>query len=377
MPPSAPPPSSPAPSPPLPRAIDAPPPGALTPRAQGAARVLLVLALAALGLWVLHPLLPALAWAVILAIALGPLYARAERRWPPGRHNLVLPILFTLAVALVFILPLLVLGIQAAREAHDVMALARTAEETGLPVPEVLSHVPFGAQASAWWAANLSHPRAGADLLHHLDNSTAIGLSRSLGAQIVRRVVLFGFSLVALFFLFRDGKAVADQVLTAIVRLFGPRGERVARQMVASVHGTVDGLVLVGLGEGVLLGIVYFFAGVPHPVLLGALTAVAAMIPFGAPLVFGAAALVLLAAGSVVPAVVVVVAGFVVTFVADHFVRPALIGGTTQLPFLWVLLGILGGVETFGLLGLFLGPAVMAALILLWREFTGGETKAA
>ena len=58
--------------------------------------------------------------------------------------------------------------------------------------------------------------------------------------------------------------------------------------MVASVHGTVDGLVLVGLGEGVLLGIVYYFAGVPHPVLLGALTAVAAMIPFGAPLVFGA-----------------------------------------------------------------------------------------
>ena len=52
---------------------------------------------------------------------------------------------------------------------------------------------------------------------------------------------------------------------------------------------------------------------------------------------------------------------------------PALIGGTTRLPFLWVLLGILGGVETFGLLGLFLGPAVMAALVLLWREFTEGR----
>ena len=68
--------------------------------------------------------------------------------------------------------------------------------------------------------------------------------------------------------------------------------------MVASVHGTVDGLVLVGLGEGVLLGIVYYFAGVPHPVLLGALTAVAAMIPFGAPLVFGLAAAILLANGA-------------------------------------------------------------------------------
>jgi predicted PurR-regulated permease PerM len=60
----------------------------------------------------------------------------------------------------------------------------------------------------------------------------------------------------------------------------------------------------------------------------------------------------------------------VVVFVADHFVRPFLIGGAAQLPFLWVLLGILGGIETFGLLGLFLGPVVMAALISLWRDWT-------
>ena len=62
--------------------------------------------------------------------------------------------------------------------------------------------------------------------------------------------------------------------------------------------------------------------------------------------------------------------GVVVVFVADHFVRPVLIGGAVRLPFLWVLLGILGGLETFGILGLFLGPAVMAALISLWREWT-------
>jgi len=63
--------------------------------------------------------------------------------------------------------------------------------------------------------------------------------------------------------------------------------------------------------------------------------------------------------------------GMVVIFIADHAIRPVLIGGSTKLPFLWVLLGILGGVETFGLLGLFLGPAIMAALILLWRDWTG------
>ncbi|TXM73091.1 AI-2E family transporter [Methylobacterium sp. WL103] len=347
-------------------------------RGQGIARVALVLSLSALGLWILSGFLPALAWAVVLAIALWPLYARAERRFPPGGHNVVLPLVATLLVALVFLAPLVILGVQAAREAHDVLDFVRTAEKDGVPVPDVINHLPYGAaQASAWWSANLSHPDAGSDLLRKLDNDSVIGVSRNVGKEVVHRVVLFGFSLVALFFLFRDGRTIRDQVLVACNRLFGPRGERVGRQMVASVHGTVDGLVLVGLGEGVVLGIVYYFAGVPHPVLLGAFTAVAAMIPFGAALAIAIAALLLVAASSVKAAVIVAVAGFVVTFVADHFVRPALIGGTTKLPFLWVLLGILGGVETFHLLGLFLGPAVMAALMLLWREFTvGADAKA-
>ena len=99
------------------------------------------------------------------------------------------------------------------------------------------------------------------------------------------------------------------------------------------------------------------------------------MIPFGAPLVFGVAALLLLANGSTVAAVSVFALGMVITFVADHFLRPVLIGSATRLPFLWVLFGILGGVETFGLLGLFLGPAIMAALVLLWREWSEDATR--
>nr|WP_238201278.1 AI-2E family transporter [Methylobacterium aerolatum] len=347
-------------------------------KGQGVARVFLVLALAALGIWILHEFLPALAWAVVLAIALGPLYARLERAFPRTGHNILLPSLAVLAVALVFLVPLVVLGVQAAREAHDVAEFVRKAEESGIPAPEFLNRLPYGAaQATAWWNDNLGHAKAGSEILRRFDNGTVIGTGRNVGREVVHRLVLFGFSLVALFFLFRERETVRRQALTACDRLFGPRGERIGRQMVASVHGTVDGLVLVGLGEGVILGIVYYFAGVPHPVLLGAFTAVAAMIPFGAALAIAIAALLLVAAGSVTAALVVAAAGLVVTFVADHFIRPALIGGTTKLPFLWVLLGILGGVETFGLLGLFLGPAVMAALVLLWREFTEGQDRRA
>jgi predicted PurR-regulated permease PerM len=79
----------------------------------------------------------------------------------------------------------------------------------------------------------------------------------------------------------------------------------------------------------------------------------------------------------VTAAIVIGVLGMIVSFVADHFFRPTLIGNATRLPFLWVLLGILGGVETWGLLGLFLGPAIMAALMLLWREWASSREEQA
>jgi len=102
------------------------------------------------------------------------------------------------------------------------------------------------------------------------------------------------------------------------------------------------------------------------------LTAVAAMIPFGAAVLFAIAALMLIGQGAVGWAIAIVVIGLIVVGIADHFVRPYLIGGSTRLPFLWVLIGILGGVESLGLLGLFVGPATMAMLILLWRDYIEG-----
>ena len=195
-----------------------------------------------------------------------------------------------------------------------------------------------------------------------------VGSARILGANALHRMILFAVCLLTLFFLFRHGESVSAQCRAASQRLFGENGERVALQMVASVHGTVAGLVLVAIGEGALMGVVYLVIGLPHAILFGMATAVAAMIPFAAAFVIGLAALVLLGAAGFGPAIGVVSAGVAVVFVADHFVRPKLIGDATKLPFLWVLLGILGGVESFQLLGLFLGPAVMAALMLLWRE---------
>jgi predicted PurR-regulated permease PerM len=116
-------------------------------------------------------------------------------------------------------------------------------------------------------------------------------------------------------------------------------------------------------------------AGVSHPVLFGVATGLLASVPFGASLVFVIACFSLIAQSRMTAAILLFVFASAVVFVADHFVRPGLIGASTRLPFLWVLLGIFGGLETFGLIGLFVGPAIMAAVLAIWRDAAEAETR--
>ena len=348
------------------------PAGPTATRAQNIAFGALALGFLLLGLFTLKTFLGALVWAGIFAIALWPLYDRAVARFPPGRHNIVLPGVFTLGVAFLFILPLGLVGLQLASQADKAQDWLQDVRDNGLAEPAALEHLPYGqAQLDNWWQENLGNPANARKLVQQATRGHVAHVGRLVGEQLIQRLTAFVFTLVTLFFLFKEGHRLTRQMQRAATRAFGLGGERIGRQIIASVHGTVNGLVLVGLGEGVLLGIVYAIAGVPQATVLGLLTAVAAMVPFAGAVMFSLAALLLLAQGSIVWAVAVFGIGVVVTFVADHFIRPVLIGGATRLPFLWVLLGILGGVDAWGLIGLFIGPAIMAALILLWREWAG------
>lgn len=338
--------------------------------AQRVSRIVLALLLGLLGLWILHRFLPALAWATILAVALWPLYARAGRAFPPRNRRVLLPLIATALVGLVLIVPLVYAAVELAKDSGSLIRYVGELRHSGLPVPPWVPQLPAGHLLAKWWQANLSDPLTMQELLGRLYSRMPSSSARRIGAEVIHRLIIFGFTLLTLFFLFRDGPALADRLLRLSHRVLGPSGEQVARHMIAAVHGTVVGLVLVGLGEGVLIGFAYALAGLPHPMLIAALTGIVAVIPFGAPVAFCTAGLYLLAQGSTGGAAAVVGFGFLVVFVADHFVRPFVIGGTARLPFLWVLLGIIGGLETFGLLGIFLGPVVMAALISLWRDWT-------
>jgi predicted PurR-regulated permease PerM len=339
------------------------------------ARTGLIIAIVAAAIWMLWRFLPALTWAAVLAIATWPLRGTLARR---GFAPSAIAALLTLLLALALVLPLIGLGIEAARESRVIVEAVRDIRQNGLGTPDWLSHVPlFGDSLAAWWRQNLAEPGAARAIFGRAETSGVIAATRTLGIEVATRITILVFTLLTLFFLYRDGPRLLDDADRISDRLFGPPGKHLGRNAVAAVRGTVNGLVLVGLGEGVLLGVAYVATGLSHPVLLGLTTGVLATVPFGAPLVFVVCALFLFAQSQTTAAIVLLVAGSVVVFVADHFVRPILIGNSTRLPFLWVLLGIFAGLESFGLIGLFLGPAIMSVLVAIWREGLEAKTPVA
>jgi predicted PurR-regulated permease PerM len=342
------------------------------PASRRLGRIALISALMAIGTWIIWSFLPALAWAVVVAIAIWPLFERSRlHRW----NRTAAAAAATLLIGSILIVPLVVLGIEIGREAVLTVQWIREAERVGVPSPEWVARLPLiGGYVSDWWQSNLSDSLAATNLLGRIDRNWLIEWTRILGFQLVRRLTILIFTLLTLFFLFRDGETVVRQAAVVVDRFFGTTGTGLWPQVLTAVRATVNGLVLVGFGEGLLLGVAYATTGLPRPVLLGALTGILATVPFGAPLVFGLGTLYLFSQSQTGAAVALLVFGSIVVFVADHFLRPILIGGAARLPFLWVLLGIFGGLESFGLLGLFLGPTIMAVLLALWREWAKPAT---
>lgn len=336
--------------------------------AQKAAQYVLIGALVLAGAWMLRHFIPALCWAVVLAIATSSVYDRWLGKFRGKRRDVWAALTFTVIVGAVLLVPLIYGGIVAAREAISLAReFAASAGNGPPPLPSWLVEIPWlDHWARDTWVEYIG-PGAGGAGGHVHASPAMIEWTRVVGVQVARRIVTLAFTLLTLFFVYLNRHRLSIHVPKMFRQIFGPAVDRLLRRVVSAIRAAVDGIVFVAVGEGAIMCGVYALAHAPHPILSGAITGVFATIPFAAPIVFGTVAVILVLRGSIAAAIVVAVAGILVLFIADHFVRPVIIGEGAKLPFLWALLAILGGVESFGLVGLFIGPALMAALLSLWR----------
>jgi predicted PurR-regulated permease PerM len=339
--------------------------------ARQAVRIVLALALLALAAWIAADFLTALAWATVIAITTWPLYVGLAALIPQPLRRIVAPLLFTLLVGIVLLIPLMLALQQLAQASDAFVRWVAELQKSGVPVPAWIAQLPFtGDLLVEWWRANLSDPAAASQWMRGVNTESVTAWTRALGGEVLHRLLLFLITLVTLFFLYRDGPWLSERALATADRFIGDPGERLGTKIVEAVRGTVNGTVVIAVVEGIIIGVAYMVIDAPDALLLTLLTIAFAMLPLGAEIAVTIVSLLLLIQGfGVLPVLALFVFGMAVTIIGDNFVWPALVGRTARLPFLLALIGVLGGVQAFGLIGLFIGPVIMAVLLTVWREW--------
>ena len=334
------------------------------------ARVLLLLVIAA-GVYFFRGFLVPVLAALIIAFASWPLYERLVLLCR-GRTGLAASVaLLTVVVGLV--VPLSLALHFALQEATAFVRWLLEANRVGAPVPTWIQALPLvGDRLAEYWRSHLGEPGALGEWIEllsgqHIGNLYRLALAATGNVLNLGLTILF--MLITLFFVYKDGRRFAEQLDIAGERTLPRRWKRFSRVVPATVSSTVIGMGLIALGEGVVLGVAYWIAGVPSPVLLGVATGFMALIPGGAPLSFTLVSLYLIGSGNMVAGVGLFIWGSVELFIVDKTLRPHLVGGPVKLPFLPTFFGLVGGVKTMGFVGLFVGPVLMALLVAIWREW--------
>ena len=314
---------------------------------------------------IVEPFLIALGWASVLAVVFYPAHERIAQRFGPGRAA----VLSTLAVTLIVVVPLVVVTIAFAREAYDAVN----------NVQRVFAEGRFGWMARAWDSVEQRLPESMRVDVASLATDAATGTAGFLVTQsglVLRNLAGFalnlGLALFATFFLLRDSASIMRVVRRLLPMDDVTREETLARTRELISVGVVSAGVVAAV-QGFLGGVIFAALGIDGAVFWGVVMTICCLLPFGAWVVWLPAAIVLAAGGAVGRAIILAALGFGVVSAADNVLRPWLLSGRSHLNGLVILLGLLGGIGVFGMLGIVLGPVVVATALGLLEGYVNSK----
>ncbi|NBU24757.1 MAG: AI-2E family transporter [Gammaproteobacteria bacterium] len=327
----------------------------------------LLAVLVLLAFQVLQPFIVPVIWSAILAYVTWPLHERMLKVCRGQRD--VAAFLMTVLLSVCIVLPVVWLAVLVQAQALPVYReLAPLLAHRQLP--SFVTQLPIlGPRLQELYAQIATNPEAlGEAIRGFLDQSSGelVALLGGVGRNLAKLVL----AMVSLFFMFRDGEQFAAQVRRILEQFFGAvRVEHYLDAIGATVKAVVYGLVLAAFAQGTFAGLGYWVAGVPAPAFLGAITFLVGLVPFLVPFVWAGASLWLFLTGKAAAAIGLFIWGLTAVSWVDNLVRPLVISGATRIPFLMVMFGVLGGLAAFGLVGLFIGPVILAVLTAIWREW--------
>ncbi len=319
---------------------------------------------------VVSPLWQPLTWALLFGALLAPLNERLSHRL--GDRPRLASALTVTATVLLFMLPIaFIAGAVAAQAANLLNRLDAYIPQSGKQLSFDIASVPWLSDAVGWinehtgltltqlqsWLLEGSKR-----ILQALVSSGGSALVGALGTLVSLLLTVF-----VLFFVLRDGPRFARKLIP-MLPIEERRRARLWQHLADVTRAVFMGIGVTAVVQGALVGIGFWIAGLPSPLVFGVLAAFAALIPMvGAGLVWAPAAIVLALQGDYGHAIFIAVWGIALVGSVDNFLRPLLISGRAEVPTLAVFVGVMGGLSAFGFIGLFIGPIVLGLLVALFR----------
>ncbi len=307
-------------------------------------------------------------WAAIIAYVTWPLYQSVLRMC--GQRPTLSATVMILSVVLVLGLPIIFAIFMLQHEGRNLYyELQKQVFSGHLNVPDFVRQLPFiGKEISRTLREINQDPNSIVQSVS-LWVQGHLNYGKAVLNEVSRNMIKLCFAMMSLFFFYRDGHTILNQVSKALEMVIGPRIHHYLETISETTRAVVYGVGLTAIAQSFLAGISYFVAGVPNPMVLTIITFLLALVPFGPPVAYTSISLWLFSQGQTVEAIGVMAWGVCIVSTADNVIRPLVISGATQIPFLLIMFGVLGGLASFGMVGLFIGPVILAVLLAIWREW--------
>lgn len=327
------------------------------------------------ALWILRPFVPAIVWATMIVVAMWPLMLKAQAKLGGRRWAAVTAMSASLLLA--FVVPFSLALSLIVSHSEDIGEWAASLREVRVPAaPSWVADVPvIGPRVARPW--NEAAAASPTELAARLEPHARIAAAWLL-AQVGSVTLLIGqflLTVIVAAILFAKGEAAAAGVIVFFRRLAGAHGEKVVLLAGNAIRGVALGVVLTALIQSVLAGAGLAIAGVPFPGLLTAFMFMLAVAQIGpAPVLIPAVIWYFYTSDSTV-APFVLLAWAVFVGVIDNVIRPILIQRGGDMPLLMVFAGVVGGLLSFGLIGIFLGPVVLAVVYTLLKAWVAADPR--
>ncbi len=312
-------------------------------------------------------IVPAL-WAAIIAYVTFPLYNffHTTVKFSPDFSALIMTVVVSLFIGVPLVIGVFILK----EEAVNLYSTLLHRLEAGyVDVPEKIKSLPIiGQQIQDFLEEINKDPKATLSELKQWIQSN-ISYGKVAIDAVFRNLSKLGMMVMTLYFFYRDGISLVNQVRQALRNIIGNSIDSYIDSVGATTQAVVYGIGLTALAQAILAGIGYAVADAPNPILLSLLTLVIAFIPFGTPFAWGGVSVWLISQGHTAEGVGLALWGTLVVSWVDNLIRPIVISGATKIPFIIIFIGVLGGLTAFGFVGLFIGPVVLAIGLAVWREW--------